>query len=213
MEHYSVLCSVTSHSCHNCSERVGYPGRPHFPPAIVWTYPGMNLYRLTEKSMKLEIPEEQPHSNTRQIIMSIKSNIKRYTTMNCYVFSFDYYCKLHCCYKSCVRCDFYHKITNVTSWSYTFIYPYGSSFMHSNNYLLCFQFIAFDMESPYDWLEVRDGDAAGDNLYERFTGDNLPKIIMSTGRSLFVRFHSDFTFSKTGFNVTYQAGRFDLFHK
>ena len=63
------------------------------------------------------------------------------------------------------------------------------------------------METPYDWLEVRDGSAETALVFERFTGDDLPKIIMSSGQSLFIRFKTDFAYSLKGFNVTYKSGK------
>ncbi|XP_048248139.1 uncharacterized protein LOC124151774 isoform X1 [Haliotis rufescens] len=72
--------------------------------------------------------------------------------------------------------------------------------------IVTLQFEDFELESPYDWVEVRDGSNEDDGLFERFTGDNLPKIIMSSGRSLFVRMKTDFAYVLRGFNATYSSG-------
>ena len=56
-------------------------------------------------------------------------------------------------------------------------------------------------------MEVRDGPAEEDKLFERFTGDQLPKIIMSSQQTLFVRMSTDFTTSVKGFNLTYMSGK------
>ncbi|KAK6170352.1 hypothetical protein SNE40_018764 [Patella caerulea] len=68
------------------------------------------------------------------------------------------------------------------------------------------QFADFEFESPYDWVEVRNGDDVSSAVFERFTGASLPKIIISSGNSLFVRMKTDFAYGMQGFNATYKSG-------
>ncbi|XP_041364224.1 uncharacterized protein LOC121379643 [Gigantopelta aegis] len=72
--------------------------------------------------------------------------------------------------------------------------------------IITLQFTDFQLESPYDWVEVRDGATEEENMFERFTGDQLPKIIMSSQQTLFMRMSTDFTTVMRGFNLTYMSG-------
>ncbi|ESO93385.1 hypothetical protein LOTGIDRAFT_119422, partial [Lottia gigantea] len=62
----------------------------------------------------------------------------------------------------------------------------------------------FEFENPYDWIEVRNGDSSSSELFERFSGDNLPKVIISSESELFVKMNSDFSYGMKGFNATYK---------
>ena len=63
-------------------------------------------------------------------------------------------------------------------------------------------FIAFETESKYDWLEVRDGDRANSSLIgSRIDGSDIPSNILSTGNSMTLVFHTDGTRTRSGFKV------------
>ena len=68
------------------------------------------------------------------------------------------------------------------------------------------EFVAFDLEygsmCQYDWLEVRDGNASSYPLIgNQLCGDKIPEAIIAKGSTLFVRFSSDGSESKTGFKI------------
>ena len=54
----------------------------------------------------------------------------------------------------------------------------------------------------YDWLEVHDGASESSPLIgTKMCGSNLPQNIKSTGNELFVKFHSDYSVTSTGYEV------------
>ncbi|MPC09286.1 Cubilin [Portunus trituberculatus] len=57
----------------------------------------------------------------------------------------------------------------------------------------------------FDFLEIRDGGSADSPLVRRACGTNLPSPVMSTGRQLYILFHSDFSVSRPGFRAVYQV--------
>lgn len=70
------------------------------------------------------------------------------------------------------------------------------------------RFHFFDIEEEqtcrYDFVDIYDGgiDRTGE-MYGRFCGTHIPKEIISKRTSLLLRFHSDSTFARKGFNITY----------
>jgi hypothetical protein len=73
-------------------------------------------------------------------------------------------------------------------------------------------FTAFELEaasldgnSIYDVVEVYDGTSSSAALLGRFTGNNLPSSITSTGGSLFVRFFSDYADAYQGWEAYYTS--------
>ena len=68
------------------------------------------------------------------------------------------------------------------------------------------EFVAFDLEfgstCQFDWLEVRDGNISSSPLIgDQLCGDEIPDAITSKGNTLFIRFSSDGSASKTGFKI------------
>ncbi|XP_045117385.1 cubilin-like [Portunus trituberculatus] len=57
----------------------------------------------------------------------------------------------------------------------------------------------------WDYVEIRDGGSADSPLVRRACGTNLPSPVMSTGRQLYILFHSDFSVSRPGFRAVYQV--------
>jgi hypothetical protein len=70
----------------------------------------------------------------------------------------------------------------------------------------CLQFLDFDLETPNDWLDVRNGRTDSSASFGRFSGSQLPKVIMSAGGSLFVRLRTNSSGSRRGFNATFSTG-------
>jgi len=73
-------------------------------------------------------------------------------------------------------------------------------------------FTAFDLEQAstdgqtiYDAVEIYDGTNTSASLLGRFTGNNLPPSITSTGGSLLVRFFSDLEENKQGWSAYYTS--------
>ncbi|XP_017013207.2 cubilin homolog [Drosophila takahashii] len=83
-------------------------------------------------------------------------------------------------------------------------------------------FNSFDLEDStecrFDWLQVNDGGSAADQEIGRFCGSQLPGggNIVSSGNQLYLRFRSDNSTAKEGFDLTWNSiqpqcgGRFDL---
>ena len=75
-------------------------------------------------------------------------------------------------------------------------------------------FLAFGLERNsrcrYDWLEVRNGgDEDAQMIGERRCGSNIPQPIISSGNQIFIRFHSDFSITSTGFEIEVNEGKCD----
>lgn len=72
-------------------------------------------------------------------------------------------------------------------------------------------FTAFDIEAAstdgtiYDAVEIYDGTTTSAPLLGRFTGNNLPPSITSTGSSMLVRLISDLDVNKQGFSAYYTS--------
>ena len=73
-------------------------------------------------------------------------------------------------------------------------------------------FIEFHLEYEYncgyDWLEVRDGRTFESPVIERkLCSNHASKTIISNGNHLYVKFHSDYIISSTGFCIwAHKAG-------
>ena len=57
----------------------------------------------------------------------------------------------------------------------------------------------------YDYVEIRDGGDLTSKMLGKFCGDALPGSIRSTGNQLFVKFHSDKSYSRKGFSASFVA--------
>lgn len=73
-------------------------------------------------------------------------------------------------------------------------------------------FTAFDLEqastdgnSIYDVVEVYDGASASATLIGKFTGNNIPQAITSSGGSLFIKFTSDISDTFQGWSAYYTS--------
>lgn len=73
----------------------------------------------------------------------------------------------------------------------------------------------FDLEPPYDFLTVKDGDQSGTMLLGRFSGAEVPSHLTSNSNVLQLEFQADHSMSGRGFNITYSSKRrldsFNLF--
>ena len=65
-------------------------------------------------------------------------------------------------------------------------------------------FETFDVEShsncAYDYVEISDG-----KVVEKYCGSDKPNPIKSSGNTMNVTFHSDYSVSRRGFNATWEA--------
>ncbi len=73
-------------------------------------------------------------------------------------------------------------------------------------------FTAFDLEqastdgnSIYDVVEVYDGASANATLIGKFTGNNIPQAIISSGGSMFIKFTSDISDTFEGWSAYYTS--------
>ena len=61
-------------------------------------------------------------------------------------------------------------------------------------------FESFDVEShsscDYDWVQIGE---------EKYCGSNKPSPILSSGNTMDITFHSDFSVARSGFNATWEV--------
>lgn len=57
----------------------------------------------------------------------------------------------------------------------------------------------------FDYLEVRDGAHGYENLIGKFCGREFPPMMTSSGRFLWLRFHSDENIEYKGFSAVYES--------
>lgn len=71
----------------------------------------------------------------------------------------------------------------------------------------------FDLEPPYDFLTIKDGDQSGTTLLGRFSGAGVPSHLTSNSNVLQLEFQADHSMSGRGFNITYSSkGLLDRFN-
>ncbi|XP_069124135.1 uncharacterized protein [Argopecten irradians] len=69
------------------------------------------------------------------------------------------------------------------------------------------QFVDFSLEETVDWVEVREGVDDSGPLYGRYSGENVHRVLVSGGDSLFIRLVTNSGGeAKSGFNATYKSG-------
>ncbi|XP_015260854.1 PREDICTED: cubilin-like, partial [Cyprinodon variegatus] len=77
------------------------------------------------------------------------------------------------------------------------------------NNSISFFFNDFDVEShnscDFDYLEIRNGSTADSQLIGRFCGQTLPSPIFPQTNQLYLRFKSDFSASRDGFDATWTS--------
>ena len=67
--------------------------------------------------------------------------------------------------------------------------------------------IIFD--NSVDWLKIHDGDNTNAPVIGNttFCGSDAPEPLVSSGRELYIHFHSDRSVSKGGFNISVSTGK------
>ncbi|KAM8868852.1 CUB and sushi domain-containing protein 3-like isoform 1-T1 [Spinachia spinachia] len=63
----------------------------------------------------------------------------------------------------------------------------------------------FDLEPPYDFLTIKDGDQSGATVLGRFSGAEVPSHLTSNSNVLQLEFQADHSMSGRGFNITYST--------
>uniref|UniRef100_A0A8D3CAD4 CUB and Sushi multiple domains 3a n=1 Tax=Scophthalmus maximus TaxID=52904 RepID=A0A8D3CAD4_SCOMX len=63
----------------------------------------------------------------------------------------------------------------------------------------------FDLEPPYDFLTIKDGDQSGAMILGRFSGAEVPSHLTSNSNVLQLEFQADHSMSGRGFNITYST--------
>ena len=75
------------------------------------------------------------------------------------------------------------------------------------NYQIALKFLSFELENHescvYDYVEIRDGNSENSNFLGKFCGLKIPSELHSTGNELWIRFVSDSTVQKGGFNAVF----------
>uniref|UniRef100_A0A8R1DVH8 CUB domain-containing protein n=1 Tax=Caenorhabditis japonica TaxID=281687 RepID=A0A8R1DVH8_CAEJA len=65
------------------------------------------------------------------------------------------------------------------------------------------EFVAFNTEAGYDVLYVYDGPNNASTMIGKFSGKQIPSIILSTGNSIYMFFSSDLVNNFSGFSAVY----------
>uniref|UniRef100_A0A672KYW0 CUB domain-containing protein n=1 Tax=Sinocyclocheilus grahami TaxID=75366 RepID=A0A672KYW0_SINGR len=68
----------------------------------------------------------------------------------------------------------------------------------------------FDLEPPYDFLTVRDGELVDAVVLGRFSGAEVPSHLTSNSNILQLEFQADHSMSGRGFNITYSSECFSF---
>ena len=63
-----------------------------------------------------------------------------------------------------------------------------------------------DRTCPYDYVKVYDGGDANANLVGEFCGPTVPGDIITTQSAAFVSFSTDYSVTRSGFNIRYSRG-------
>uniref|UniRef100_M4AIH9 CUB and Sushi multiple domains 3 n=1 Tax=Xiphophorus maculatus TaxID=8083 RepID=M4AIH9_XIPMA len=63
----------------------------------------------------------------------------------------------------------------------------------------------FDLEPPYDFLTIKDGDQSEATMLGRFSGAEVPSHLTSNSNILQLEFQADHSMSGRGFNITYST--------
>ncbi|XP_028834623.1 CUB and sushi domain-containing protein 3-like isoform X3 [Denticeps clupeoides] len=63
----------------------------------------------------------------------------------------------------------------------------------------------FDLEPPYDFLTVKDGELSNATVLGRFSGAEVPSHLTSNSNILQLEFQADHSMSGRGFNITYST--------
>ncbi|XP_065114614.1 cubilin [Paramisgurnus dabryanus] len=76
-------------------------------------------------------------------------------------------------------------------------------------YVVTLNFLTFDVEGSsqcyFDHVEVRDGPSASSPLIGRYCGTEVPPMLQSSQRSMFIQFKTDASVSNHGFNAEYRS--------
>lgn len=74
-------------------------------------------------------------------------------------------------------------------------------------------FTNFDLEPhqecTYDHIEVYDGDDSKSRSLGRHCGNKIPPPIMSSSNKMFMKFYSDASVQRNGFNAEHSTGKFE----
>ena len=78
---------------------------------------------------------------------------------------------------------------------------------------MCSRIPVFDIIfscSRFDWLEIYDGNSVDAPVIgdPRYCGTKIPREIISTGNTLFLRFKTDSDVGHTGFNIFVDCGKY-----
>jgi len=66
-------------------------------------------------------------------------------------------------------------------------------------------FNSFNLESNWDYLTVYDGPSSGSTVLAQLSGNQLPPLLLSSGKEVLLRFRSDCAISDQGFSLNWLA--------
>ncbi|XP_063063043.1 cubilin [Engraulis encrasicolus] len=76
-------------------------------------------------------------------------------------------------------------------------------------YAVSLSFLTFDVEGSsscrYDYVEVRDGASSSSPLIGQYCGNQIPTMLESTQRSMYIKFKTDASVSNHGFTASYTS--------
>ncbi|KAL2085662.1 hypothetical protein ACEWY4_018982 [Coilia grayii] len=76
-------------------------------------------------------------------------------------------------------------------------------------YVVTLNFLTFDVEGStscrFDYVEVRDGSSSSSPVIGRYCGNQMPSMLQSTQRSMYIRFKTDASVSNHGFTAAYDS--------
>lgn len=89
--------------------------------------------------------------------------------------------------------------------------PFLLPFLHSFLSFFKQAFSEFEIEQhqecAYDHLEVFDGETEKSPILGRLCGNKIPEPLVATGNKMFVRFVSDASVQRRGFQATHSTGQ------
>ena len=74
------------------------------------------------------------------------------------------------------------------------------------------QFLAFEIEPnsacSYDYLNIYDGPTSSSSLIgSKLCGETIPDSVESTGNTMHIHFHTDFSVTRSGFKIKAEIGK------
>ncbi|XP_070564554.1 cubilin-like [Ptychodera flava] len=109
----------------------------------------------------------------------------------------------------CVREELTDRVGSITSANYPDDYPHNCDcvwqIVMNEGQQVQIEFQHFDLERNYDWLLIGEGTDPESDQYTEYTGNRLPDDYVSESHQVWLRFKTDLTKTKKGFELTYEV--------